>query len=132
MNVPSSDRRDFGRRWRLAGRRRFAEIHAAKVRREAGPLLVYGLPNRVDHLRIGLSVGRRVGNAVARQRIKRRLREAFRHHRGDWPSGYDLLVVVRPHRALPPDEYATNLGSAIEGIDRTWRRRTTPNEPNSA
>ena len=132
MNAASFDRRDFGRRWRLAGRRRFAAIHAAKVRRESGPLLVYGLPNELNHLRLGLSVGRRVGNAVARQRIKRLLREAFRHHRTEWPTGYDLLVVVRPHRALAPDEYAMDLQSAIEGIDRTWRRRTTPNEPNSA
>ena len=132
MSGPSVDRHDFGRRWRLSGRRRFSEIHAARVRREAGPLLVYGMPNREGHLRIGLSVGRRVGNAVARQRIKRRLREAFRRGRAEWPSGYDLLVVVRPHEAIAPSAYAEHLARAIEGIDRTWRRRTTQDDPRSA
>ena len=132
MTEPRTDRRDFGRRWRLTGRRRFSEIHATKVRRESGPLLVYGMPNDVGHLRLGLSVGRRVGNAVARQKVKRRIREAFRHHRGDWPSGYDLLVVARPHPGIPPTEYADHLGRTIEGIHQTWRRRTNPNEPESA
>ena len=132
MSEPTAKREDFGRRWRLSGRRRFAEIHAARVRRESGPLLVYGLPNGLEHLRIGLSVGRRVGNAVARQRIKRRIREAFRRHRDDWPRGYDLLVVVRPHQPLDPNEYADHLGRTTDGIDHTWRRRTTTTTEDSA
>lgn len=115
--------RSFGRRWRVRGRNRFGEIHAAKVRRESGPLLVYALPNDVGHLRIGLSVGRRIGNAVRRNLVKRRLREGFRLHRGAWPGGYDLLVVVRPHDPLSPVEYATHLGTAITKLDHAWRKR---------
>ena len=45
--------------------------------------------------RIGLSVGRRYGGAVARNRIKRRLREAFRHDHACLPDGLDLVVVPR-------------------------------------
>lgn len=115
--------RGFGREWRVRGRSHFATIHAAKVRRESGPLLVYALPNDVGHLRIGLSVGRRVGNAVRRNHVKRRLREAFRGHRHDWPGGYDLLVVVRPHDPLKPVEYATHLGTAVSKLDHAWRKR---------
>ena len=73
MTVDTNGDHSFGREWRVRGRRHFAEIHAAKVRRESGPLLVYALPNEVGHLRIGLSVGRRVGNAVRRNLVKRRL-----------------------------------------------------------
>ena len=87
--------RSFGPKWRVRSRRDFAAIHAAKVR-ASRPLLVYAIPNTLGHLRIGLSVARRVGNAVARNRVKRRLREAFRLNRHGGP-GYDLLVVVRPH-----------------------------------
>ena len=132
---PTSDR-SFGREWRVRGRRHFAEIHAAKVRRESGPLLVYALPNDVGHLRIGLSVGRRVGNAVRRNLLKRRLREGFRLHRSDWPGGYDLLVVVRPHEPAHPDTYAEHLGMAISRLDKAWRKRLqkppAPDDPDSS
>jgi ribonuclease P protein component len=121
--------RSFGPRWRVRGRTRFAEIHAAKVRRESGPLLIYALANELDHLRIGLSVGRRIGNAVRRNLVKRRLREAFRLHREDWATGYDLLVVVRPHEPLSPDEYARHLGEAITRLDKAWRKRTSTPRP---
>lgn len=116
--------RSFGPEWRVRGRREFAEIHAAKVRRESGPLLVYARPNDLDRLRIGLSVGRRIGNAVRRNRVKRQLRDAFRNHRHDWPTGYDLLVVVRPHEPISVQSYAEHLGSAIERLAQAWRKRS--------
>lgn len=115
--------RSFGPEWRVRGRREFAEIHAAKVRRESGPLLVYARPNDLARLRIGLSVGRRIGNAVRRNRVKRQLREAFRNHRHDWPAGYDLLVVVRPHDPTSVRSYAEHLGSAIGRLAQAWQKR---------
>ncbi len=45
--------------------------------------------------RIGLTVSRRVGGAVLRNRIKRRIREWFRTHRELLPSGVDLVVIAR-------------------------------------
>lgn len=45
--------------------------------------------------RIGLTVSRRVGNAVLRNRIKRRVREWFRMHREELPRGVDLVVIAR-------------------------------------
>ena len=125
-----SNDRSFGPEWRVRSRRDFAAIHAARVRCESGPMLVYALPNDLGHLRIGLSVGRRVGNAVVRNRVKRRIREAFRLHRSEWPAGYDLLVVVRPHEPISVQAYATDLGRSIGRLDKTWRRRrATPADP---
>ena len=46
-------------------------------------------------VRLGLSVSRRIGNAVVRNAWKRRLREAFRVARRKIPAGQDYLVVVR-------------------------------------
>ncbi len=47
--------------------------------------------------RLGLTAPRALGPAVVRNRIKRRLREAFRLHRGEFGTGWD--IVVNPRRA---------------------------------
>ena len=59
-------------------------------------LVVYGVENGRDYPRLGISVGRKkVRRAVARNRIKRLLREAFRLGREELPAGLDLIVVPR-------------------------------------
>ena len=45
---------------------------------------------------LGLTVPRRVGKAVARNRVKRRLREIFRRHRAELNPPMDIVVNVRP------------------------------------
>jgi ribonuclease P protein component len=50
-------------------------------------------------VRLGISVSRKVGNAVCRNRIKRWLREYFRLHRAEFYSVTDLSVVVKPGAA---------------------------------
>src|SRR5580704_8891331 len=74
---------------RLSGKLLFAAVYDAKVKRSAGPLVAYSLPNELKHSRLGLSVSRRVGTAVRRNSIKRRIREAFRLHHDDSERGYD-------------------------------------------
>jgi ribonuclease P protein component len=59
---------------------------------------VFGLPNDVGRCRIGLTVTRKVGGAVARNRIKRVLREVFRRHGMKLEQPMDL--VVNGQRAL--------------------------------
>jgi ribonuclease P protein component len=58
-------------------------------------IIVYGHPNGLPHPRLGLSVSRKVGGAVVRNRWKRLLREAFRLARPQLPPGVDLIVVPR-------------------------------------
>ena len=108
---------------RLHGRRAFAAVFGARVRRVAGPIIVCGRPNGLGHPRLGLSVSRKIGHAVRRNRIKRLLREAFRLGRDDWPQGYDLVVVVRRHEPLALAEYQRLLAAAARWIDRRWQRR---------
>lgn len=63
----------------------------------ADPLLVvHALPNGRPEPRLGLAVGKGVGGAVVRNRVKRLLREAFRLHRGELPPSHDLVAVARP------------------------------------
>jgi len=49
-----------------------------------------------SYSRLGVSVSRKVGNAVCRNRIKRIIREAFRQHRGVFPPASDVVFTVRP------------------------------------
>ena len=82
----------------------FRRVYDARMSVRAGPIIVYGCPNGGERTRLGLSVSRRVGNAVRRNRIKRRLREAFRHTRADLPHAYDLVINVSPHAPRTPAE----------------------------
>lgn len=130
MPDASAHRHTFPRRVRLRGRNAFSAVFAAKARKNAGPLSVVGKPNGLDHCRFGISIGRRVGNAPRRNRIKRLLREAFRLMQHDWPAGYDLVCIVRPHEPLTLAEYQRLLFSAVRGIHQTWRRRAgNPENP---
>ena len=58
-------------------------------------LIVYGCENGLPHCRLGLSVSRKFGGAVERNKLRRLYREAFRLTRGDMPSGLDLIVIPR-------------------------------------
>jgi ribonuclease P protein component len=51
--------------------------------------------NALDRDRYGISTGKRVGNAVVRNRTRRRIREALRRMDPRSPSGWDFLVVAR-------------------------------------
>ena len=59
-------------------------------------LLVVFLPGEREESRFGLTVSRKVGNAVVRNRVKRWLREAIRHERGALPGRWDVVFIAHP------------------------------------
>ena len=77
-------------------------------------MTLYTKPSDLPHSRLGLSVGRRVGNAVTRNRLKRLIREAFRLNRHAFPAPYDMVVVLRPHETRTLNEYEAMLTRCLE------------------
>jgi ribonuclease P protein component len=60
-------------------------------------LVLYTFPNAsTERPRLGLSVSRKVGGAVERNKVKRLLREAFSHAENELLTGQDVVVVARP------------------------------------
>lgn len=115
MNSGSAARETFSRDDRLRKRREFEECYASGVR-VSGRLLQVFLRPCPEPPRIGISVPRRAGNAVTRNRLRRRVREVFRRNRDLFVAGSACLVVhIRPAAAMAPfkdlaEEYRRAVG----------------------
>lgn len=68
-------------------------MRRGKARRDRF-LVVRVVPNGLSWSRLGLTVGRRVGNAVKRHAVKRQIREAFRVSKDALPSGFDIICLA--------------------------------------
>ncbi|MBI2560128.1 MAG: ribonuclease P protein component, partial [Planctomycetes bacterium] len=80
----------FPKSERLLKRKEFQSVFDEGRTFRNNELLVYALPNGMNKSRLGLVVGKKVGNAVRRNRVKRILREAFRLNKGLLGVGVDL------------------------------------------
>lgn len=82
---------------------------------------VHAFPNESGISRLGLSVSGKVGNAVIRNRIRRRLREIFHGRIEDLPENLDLVVSARPESAGASfDDLAAEFSKALKKIERAF------------
>lgn len=79
----------------LTKRRDFELVFKDGVTLSSQYLVIYARPNELNCNRLGLSVSKKIGNAVIRNRIKRLLREALRKILHEWPLCYDFVVVAK-------------------------------------
>jgi ribonuclease P protein component len=86
-------------------------------------LIVYACENGLPHLRLGLSVSRKVGGAVQRNRLRRLYREAFRLTRHRMPGGMDLVLI--PRQVEPPT--LAQLEESLPRLVGQAARKLSPN-----
>ena len=72
-----------------------------------GYLVLYARKNRTDRNRVGITVSKKLGHAVVRNRTRRRLREVYRLNEERFQPGWDLVVVARSRAVDAPFEKLT-------------------------
>jgi ribonuclease P protein component len=95
-------------------------------RRWRGPLFtMYSLPNGLTHNRFGIVVSKKVGNAVIRNLVKRRVRAAVSHWLPRLSGGKDCVISMNPPAA---DTAYQLLEAALENAFRDLRLFTAHDE----
>ena len=79
----------------------FRRLYATSGRAN-GCLVLYARKNRTDRNRVGLTVSKKLGHAVVRNRTRRRLREIYRLNEDRFLPGYDIVVVARSRAVEAP------------------------------
>jgi ribonuclease P protein component len=125
-SVSRSDRggadRTFSRASRLCSRKLFLEIYERGQRVNGQHFVVFGLPGATARTRLGITATKKFGHAVARNRVKRIVREIFRNNRGDADLPIDLVVNVKA--AAREQEYlrlAADLTARLNELRRKLR-----------
>jgi len=62
-------------------------------------LIIYYRKNQEQGHRVGITVSKKVGSAVVRNKVKRRIKECFRKVEGKIPKPHDIVIVARPRCA---------------------------------
>ena len=128
LHLPDTGKRArFTSSMRLLRHSDFERVYKKGCRHFAAHMTVfYLLRERGEGLRIGFTVGRVLGGAVERNRMKRRLRESVRLH---WPKGLvPVDVVINPKKSLLTLEFAEigdEIGRAFEVIQKSQAKKKT-------
>jgi ribonuclease P protein component len=98
-------RRRFPKSARLLKRAEFRRVYDEGQRRNGSYFAVFYRANGLGETRLGVTVPARIGKAVVRNRVKRRIREAFRLNRARLAQGWD--IVLNPREAAGRVAFAT-------------------------
>lgn len=96
----------------------FQRLYRRGTRSAAPTLALYSRPNGRDHNRLGLTTGAKLGHAVVRNKLRRRLRAIYRIHEAELKSGYDIVIVCR----------AASVGASYQRLERDFLRVMRKND----
>ncbi len=85
----------FPKEERIRRRVDFLKIFREGTKSRAAHFRISFLPNGLAHRRLGIAVGKKVGSAVVRNRLKRRIREFYRQNKGLFPEGTDFVITAK-------------------------------------
>jgi ribonuclease P protein component len=95
----------FPRSSRLVRRKDFEAVYRSGKRQAGRQFVVFCRRNGLGATRFGMSAGRRLGTAVVRNRIRRRIREILRLHQREIATGWD--IVIQPRRVVGREPFAS-------------------------
>lgn len=110
----------FRKHERLHKRTEFLEVYARGEKIHAPHFVLYIRQNSLLFHRLGITVSRKVGKPVVRNRVKRRLREIFRAHKEAISPGCDLVINVK--RTAATSSLQKLRVDYLNAIER-WRRK---------
>jgi len=114
MSLKGSQR--FPKTARLRKRAEFLKLSRGGAKFHSASFVILTRSNNRSENRLGVTVSSKVGNAVVRNRIKRRVREYFRRHRAELPQAADILIIARASAAGATSErIADELRCALTG-----------------
>ncbi len=85
----------FPKGYRVSRSSDYQRIYNGGRKVHTGSFVLFGLANSMEHHRLGVTVSRRIGNAVVRNRVKRRFREIFRKSCDNIPHHFDFVVNAK-------------------------------------
>lgn len=114
--MASRAREGFPKEYRIVRGADYRAAYGAGRKVHRTHFVLFALPNKLGHHRLGITVTRKVGSAVVRNRIKRLFREIFRRDAAGLPGSFDLVVNARrgAERADFGALRASFVGAALE------------------
>jgi len=116
---------EFRKTNRILKKLEFKEVLGSGSKVVCKQLVVYGWESKKE-TRLGLIVSKKVGGAIVRNKVKRRLRESFRHLLPNLPRnpGIDLVVIARYKAA---NSTYQEISTSLENCIRRLEKRLTKN-----
>jgi ribonuclease P protein component len=118
--ISPSESGAFPKAGRLRLRTDFKRVYAGESKLYGRFVVLFALPNGQEGFRLGITATRKLGNAVKRNFVKRRLREIYRRlrarERSSSSRGFDLVLNVRPSAA------AATFEELRSDVERVWSR----------